>query len=731
MQSAHSTRAGKVMGAMPSYAEGGLVATMRAGMNRLVGNNPAAMRARGRSETEDAPKPVAAPVARANPLVTKDNPAGIRFGKGGPVPGKSPTKTADNIDAKLTAGEYVMKVKAVEKLGVPFMDAVNAVADGPGKNPTSKTNSKVQKFDVGGTARKTPAERLADMNTKAAGQRIERASTVSDLNSRTTLGAAPPSNKISYVMPPEPIAATTSPGARATSPGARAAPPVTAQPAAAPAARVAPQSAVSFSGDPLYPNSQGTAPSRPATAVPAAAQPAAPAAPARSASFKAGQATARMGGSVARTAAQVGRSVVAGGAGALLAGTTTDLQNPAYQPDGNNVVDPRMAQIPTGGVPGAGPTPKTEPYNFYTDTETGRNIGNIASAASMIPGVGLLGKATAPAAAAMSAVGGFGAQVRADRGAPAAPPVVPQPAPAVPPPAAVAPVAAVAPPPAVAPQPVAPQVQGAMLPPGQQPGQPSGQVTRVGNSYSGQNVAGDITINGQAPTRGGFVSGTGDGSFTYGGSSQVGDLASGGQGGGTDQALAAARMAAVQRGDVQSVKDSYGGDFGPKVSAVDQLMNNGRPMTTKKAAAIAAIKAAESDQSGKKEDRQLARDKFGLEKSTAGISAKGKARLDAAEEAVLSAKTPEARVMAAKNLEALQGRSQRDAPPEEYAAVAGGTDAMGNKTDPLIYSKRTGQRAGQDAASAMPASKSLLVAGKVYQTAQGPATWDGSKFTSQ
>lgn len=38
------------------------------------------------------------------------------------------------------------------------------------------------------------------------------------------------------------------------------------------------------------------------------------------------------------------------------------------------------------------------------------------------------------------------------------------------------------------------------------PNTPSGNVTRTGNSYSGGNVAGDITINGQAPGNGGFIS---------------------------------------------------------------------------------------------------------------------------------------------------------------------------------------------------------------------------------
>ena len=43
----------------------------------------------------------------------------------------------------------------------------------------------------------------------------------------------------------------------------------------------------------------------------------------------------------------------------------------------------------------------------------------------------------------------------------------------------------------------------------------------------------------------------------------------------------------------------------------------------------------------------------------------------------------------------LTGKYQRPDPAarDVYGAIAGGTDAMGNKTDPIIYNKQTGQRA--------------------------------------
>ena len=145
-------------------------------------------------------------------------------------------------------------------------------------------------------------------------------------------------------------------------------------------------------------------------------------------------------------------------------------------------------------------------------------------------------------------------------------------------------------------------------------------------------------------------------------------------------------------------------------------------MTTRKAAALGALQKAKADQQAVEEQRKLERDKFGLDKITSELGAKTATRLNNAEEAVLNAKTPQARDMAVKNLEALQKRSQRDLPPEEYAAIAGGTDAMGNKTDPLIYSKRTGQRVDQ------PIAKPAGSVAKASTKAEYDALPKGAKY---
>lgn len=70
---------------------------------------------------------------RINPLPLINQPAraanastgfGLRRAAGGPVPGWSPNDVADNIPARLTAGEHVMPVKRVRDYGMDFLEAL-------------------------------------------------------------------------------------------------------------------------------------------------------------------------------------------------------------------------------------------------------------------------------------------------------------------------------------------------------------------------------------------------------------------------------------------------------------------------------------------------------------------------------------------------------------------------------------------------------------------------------
>ena len=232
----------------------------------------------------------------------------------------------------------------------------------------------------------------------------------------------------------------------------------------------------------------------------------------------------------------------------------------------------------------------------------------------------------------------------------------------------------------------------------------SGAVRKIGNSYSGQNVSGDITINGKAPTRGGFVSGTGDGTFTYGGTGG----GSGAGGGVSDQALYAARMAAAQRGDVEGIKASYaaqGQDFGPKVDPIQALLNNGKPMTVRKAAALAALQKQASDQKSGDEQRKLEREKFGLDAIGANLDNQGKAQLGALRQVLIDPKASEKqKAEAASSVRALLGKN--DLPPVREFAVPGGqvVDAMGNVTTQpsRVYDPTTKQFISPPDQGAMP-----------------------------
>lgn len=159
-------------------------------------------------------------------------------------------------------------------------------------------------------------------------------------------------------------------------------------------------------------------------------------------------------------------------------------------------LDQRVSQIPTGGLKAPAPDGS---QNSWANTETGRNLSNLASAlpgslGGAIPAVVKTGGAISggidaatrllnagAGAAAISALpGSAGAQTATTAAAGAGRGVVN--------------------PPAVnpsAPMPVSPPAAPVSSAPASTA--TTSDVTRVGNSYSGNNVAGDITVNGRAP----------------------------------------------------------------------------------------------------------------------------------------------------------------------------------------------------------------------------------------
>lgn len=128
---------------------------------------------------------------------------------------------------------------------------------------------------------------------------------------------------------------------------------------------------------------------------------------------------------------------------------------------------------------------------------------------------------------------------------------------------------------------------------------------------------------------------------------------------------------------------------------------------------------------------QIAAGELGLKQAMAGFQNRAAQRMENAQVAYEQAATPAQRAAARDRLLALAGKTRDD----QWKAVAlqGGTDAMGNKTESILgaVNERTGEMRRMDSGKATPPAKDALVKGQVYQTARGPAVWDGTQFRAQ
>lgn len=136
-------------GAVLKMADGGMISALRANLNlnRLVGNNPAAMAARGRSaDGSTPPTPAPAPPApTGGGTVTPENPAGIRFADGGrvmdqPYANGSPNggrvvgkggPVDDTVPAAYSPGEYVLPADTAAAVGHGKLDQLRAATHTP------------------------------------------------------------------------------------------------------------------------------------------------------------------------------------------------------------------------------------------------------------------------------------------------------------------------------------------------------------------------------------------------------------------------------------------------------------------------------------------------------------------------------------------------------------------------------------------------------------------------
>ncbi len=677
-------------GHIQCMAEGGLVEKLKAGVNRLVGNNPDAMKQRGRDpDAVDAPPP--APEAKAPKIDFFKKATGGKIPKPPKGQPKHPEATGtDTVPIMGTPGEFMVKKAAVDKLGVDFMEKINSVADG-------------DKPKLGKVKRKRRGKRkpMAD-----GGLVVDEGGRPLRLPAPTpgTAVATTP-YRPNFTIPPQ-------------------------QPPAAPLALPAPalpQAEVQrqpWQGRGASPEATAWQASRAPQAAPTAAAPAAPApAPAAAPPTQLGR--------VARVASRA-----AAPAGAALAAVpeVLDTAQVAMNPNATGIDVGTQAAQGAARIAGAG-----------LGAATGAGLGALTGPAAPIAvPLGALAGGAYGYYAADKAIEGGRTMAGTDPAAPAArlgevarPATVP---------ASTVPVrtatgagagqqtAGFNDPRNLTQDPSRASLGAsrdftnelaavpAQLPAGLRLGVINKTQGKNGTTvYSGKDVGpGAMMVDGKGATT--VSRGTVNSIDTSAGYAQdQRDLAAGTGGGG--QALADARRAAVARGDIDAVKASYGGNFGPKVDPVDALVNNGRPMTARKAAAIAQLIAAR-DQSA------VANKRLGIEQETADLTNREKKGLLSAQDAYANAKTPAEKAAAEDRLRALQGKYEK-APPDEYAAVAGGVDANGNRTDPLIYSKRTGeifQQPGQQAQALPPKDK--LVKGQRYNTPRGAAVWDGSKFVA-
>ncbi len=128
---------------------------------------------------------------------------------------------------------------------------------------------------------------------------------------------------------------------------------------------------------------------------------------------------------------------------------------------------------------------------------------------------------------------------------------------------------------------------------------------------------------------------------------------------------------------------------------------------------IAQVANARTAQQGQQfgASHELATQRLALDNRKADIADTGaqmdnatKKQLQDLNAQILKETDPAKLAVLQEKAQTLTGKHQRPDPANRdvYGAIAGGTDAMGNKTDPIIYNKQTGERAGAQGPVATP-----------------------------
>ena len=132
---------------------------------------------------------------------------------------------------------------------------------------------------------------------------------------------------------------------------------------------------------------------------------------------------------------------------------------------------------------------------------------------------------------------------------------------------------------------------------------------------------------------------------------------------------------------------------------------------------------------------QIQQDELGLKREAQGFQTREAQRREGLVAKYEAAKTPEEKSAIAQQIRDLSGKQE---PQNRFTVVPGGQEwdaasgAMRN-VPARVLNNQTGQfvdgeRQAGAQPQAMPTDKSKLAAGQIYQTARGPARWDGNQF---
>ena len=403
-------------------------------------------------------QPPAPPPPPPNPRVTKDNPAGIRFQDGGYVPG---TGRGDKIPAKYEPGEFVVSNDMIDdnpglREQLAGLRAETLAARG---KTVAEADAKALRRDSGGAdlprgGRPQVSLRASDgfFDDLHRGQAAPAARATAQQAANTARNTALPPTPNTIVQGPNGAALPGQqyPGRELAVQGSRGVAPLPPPPAAPNTALVRtadvgnngykPNFTMGGDGPPARPMPEGLRPGEAGELSQNARAQAAARAQARAtsglldeasaATRAASEATpptpARTLRSVAGTAASVvGSGLLYGGAAAggvaaarALRDAGAPKANPSVMAGERQPGDSGLSHlIPTGGT---GPAPAAQPYNFWSDNEVGRNIGNTANAIAPLGGVAMAarvpGALTRTAGLADAAITGLAGGVQAVRG---------------------------------------------------------------------------------------------------------------------------------------------------------------------------------------------------------------------------------------------------------------------------------------------------------------------------